>query len=187
MTLIQNILVGVDLRHGDRLASSDLGAESQAAVGEALRLAATWEGTLTFCSVLELSAQSQSLIEHDRENILKTVEDIANQVLVKLVNHANERGIASESILRFGAAGEELSKESATGEYDLAIVGTRSKLRATSMLFGGTAQKLMRFAPCPVWVVKPAELRDVRDVAIATDLSPASLPIPPIIWVPNGI
>jgi nucleotide-binding universal stress UspA family protein len=59
MTRIQNLLVGVDLRHDDRLASSELSEESQAAVDEALRLAATWGGTVTFFSVLELSAQSQ--------------------------------------------------------------------------------------------------------------------------------
>ena len=176
MTRIQNILVGVDLHHADRLAASELSAETQAAVSEALLLAVACEGTVTFCSVLELSAQSQSLIEHDHENILKTVEDIANLVLTRLVNHANHRGIAAESVLRFGPAWQELSKEAATGQYDMAIVGSRSNSGTFSMLFGSTAKKLMRFSPCPVWVVKPAELRDVRDVAIATDLSPRSMP-----------
>ena len=176
MTRIQNILVGVDLHHGDRLASPMLGDESQAAVSEALLLAAKWEGTLTFCSVLEISSQSQSLIEHDRENILKTVEDIASDVLTKLVSHANSLGIAAERIIRFGAAWEELSKESANGQYDLVLIGTRSKNRAQSILFGSTAHKLMRFSPCPVWIVKPTELREIREVAIATDLSPASQP-----------
>ena len=176
MTRIQNILVGVDLHHGDRIASPELGDESQAAVAEALLLAAVWGGTVTFCSVLEISAQSQSLIEHDHENILKTVEDVASNILTNLVNHANSRGIAAERVIRFGSAWEELSKESANGEYDLVIIGSRSRLRAASILFGSTAHKLMRFSPCPVWVVKPAELRDIREVAVATDLSPASLP-----------
>lgn len=176
MTRIQNILVGVDLHHGDRLASPVLGDESQAAVSEALRLAATWEGTLTFCSVLEISAQSQSLIEHDHENILKTVEDVASELLSKLVSHANSLGISAEQVIRFGTAWEELAKESANGHYDLVIIGTHSKSRATSILFGSTALKLMRFSPCPVWVVKPTELREIREVAIATDLSPAIQP-----------
>ena len=176
MSQIQNILVGVDLRHGDRLASRDLGDESQAAVTEALRLAATWNSTVTFCSVLEISAQSQSLIEHDRENIFKTVEDIANEVLSGLTESANSQGIACESVILFGLAWEEIAKESATKQYDLVIIGTRSQTRAKQILFGSTAQKLMRVVACPLWIVKPAELRDVRDVAIATDLSPASLP-----------
>ena len=177
MTRIENILVGVDLHHGDRIASSELGDETQAAVDEALQLAATWGGTVTFCSVLELSAQSQSLIEHDHENILKTVEDFASAVLTKLVNYCNKSGIPAESVIRFGTAWEELSKESAQGSYDLVIIGTRASHRTTALLFGSTAHKLMRYSACPVWVVKPAELREIRDVAVATDLNPANLPV----------
>lgn len=176
MTRIQNILVGVDLHHGDRLASPVLGDESQAAVSESLLLAAAWGGTLTFCSVLEISSQSQTLIEQDHENILKTVEDVASDLLSKLVSHANSLGIAAERVIRFGTAWEELLKESANGQYDLVLIGTRSKNRAQSILFGSTAHKLMDFSPCPVWIVKPTELREIREIAIATDLSPASQP-----------
>lgn len=176
MTRIQKILVGVDLHHGDRLASPDLGEESKAAVSEACQLATTWGATLTFCSVLELSAQSQSLIEHDHDNIFKTVEDFAKEVLAELASQVAKQGIDCQTILRVGAAWDELSKESASGAYDLVIVGTRSRARAARLLFGSTAQKLMRYAACPVWVVKPSELRDVRDIAVATDLSDASLP-----------
>jgi universal stress protein E len=176
MTRIQNILVGVDLHHGDRLASQQLGDESQAAVDESLLLAATWGASLTFCSVLEISAQSQSLIDHDHQNILKTVEDVASEVLTKLVEYANSNGISAEKVVRFGSAWEELSKASATGNYDLLIIGTRSRNRTSTMLFGSTSHKLMKFSPCPVWVVKPNELREIREVAIATDLSPSAQP-----------
>lgn len=175
MTRIQSILVGVNLGHGDRLASSDLSDESRAAVTEALHLASTWGGTVTFFAVLELSAQSQSLIAHDHENLFQTVEDLARDVLTALVARATANAVVANAIVRFGVAWEELSKESSNGDYDLVIVGTRSKARATRFLFGGTTQKLFRYSACPVWAVMPAELRDVRDVAIATDLSPASL------------
>lgn len=174
MTRIQNILVAVDLRHGDRLASSEWSEETQATLAEALHLAGTWDAKIRFVSVLELSPQSQSLIEHDRENVLRTVEDFAKEALTGLVTRASAKGIAADSLLRFGIAWEELSRESATGQYDLVIVGTRSRSGATRLLFGSTAQKLIRLSACPVWVVKPAELREIRDVAIATDLSPAS-------------
>ncbi len=177
MTRIQNILVGVDLHHGDRIASSELSDETQAAVDEALQLAGTWGGTITFCSVLELSAQSQSLIEQDHENILKTVEDIASSILTKLVAYCNKDGIPAESIIRFGSAWEELAKESVQGPYDLVVIGARpTTYRTASLLFGSTAHKLMRYSGCPVWVVKPAELREIRDVAVDSDLSAASLP-----------
>ena len=173
MARIQNILVGVDLAHGDRLASPELGPEAQAAVVEALRLAGAWDGNVTFVSVLEVSPQTQSLIERDLENVQKTVEDVANDVLSKLVSHANSQGIAADHVVRFGTAWEELTKEASEGKYDLVMIGTRSSSRSSATLFGGTTCKMMRYSCCPVWVVKPTELRDIRDVAIATDLSPS--------------
>lgn len=176
MARIEQILVGVDLHFGDRLASDELGPESQAAIAEAFQLAATWDATVTFFSILELSTQSLALIDKDHEQIYQTVEELAKQSLSVLGLRAIAKGIRYKTILRFGVAWEELAKESATGAYDLVVVGTRSKSRATRMLFGGTSQKLLRFSPIPVWVVKPAELREVRDVAFATDLSPATGP-----------
>lgn len=175
MTRIQNILVGVDVHHGDRLASKELGDESRAAIREALNLALKWDAKVTFLCALELSAQSQSLIEHDHENLFQTVEDFAREVMTLLVERFQSDGIVAESIVRFGVAWEELSKETATGQYDLLVIGTRSKARASRFLFGGTAQKLIRLSACPIWIVKPSELRDIHDVAVATDLSPASI------------
>jgi len=147
-------------------------------VNEALQLAATWGSAVTFFSVLEISVQSQSLIEHDYENIFKTVEDIASEVLTGLIDTANRQGIPAESILRFGTAWDEIAKEAVGARlYDLVIVGCRSRTRAKQFLFGTTAQKLMRVVSCPVWIARPANSRDVRDIAIATDLSIACQPV----------
>lgn len=176
MTRIQSILVGVDLAHGDRLAAFELGAESQAAISEALGLAQALGATVTFCTVLELSAQTQTLIQMDYENLVRSVEDIARDALTGLVSRATELRLAAESCLRFGSAWEELSKEAASGDYDLVVIGTHTRAAVTRLLFGSTAQKLLRYAPCPVWVVKPAELREIREIAVASDLSPAVSP-----------
>jgi len=176
MTLIQKILVGVDLHHGDRHANREISQESQAAVAEAIDLAAVSGSSITFCSVLEISAQCQSLLDLDHETICESVKTIAHDLLIMLVNQAVANGLIADCVVRIGVAAEELSKESIEGQYDLLMIGMRSKQRASSILFGSTAIKLMRHSPSPVWVVKPAEIRVIRDVAIATDLSPAALP-----------
>ena len=78
MARIQNILVGVDLAHGDRLASPELGPEAQAAVVEALRLAGAWDGNVTFVSVLEDS-------KSDRTRSGKCAEDRRRRCKRRLV------------------------------------------------------------------------------------------------------
>ena len=181
MTLIQKILVGVDLHHGDRFAAREISEESQAAVAEAIDVAAVSGSAITFCSVLEISARSQSLVgpslvELDHETICQSVKTIAHELLIRLVNQAVANGLIADCVVRIGVAAEELLKASVEGQYDLLMIGMRSKQRASTHLFGNTAIQLMRHSPSPVWVVKPAEIRVIRDVAIATDLSPAALP-----------
>ncbi len=177
MSQYLKILVGVDLHHGDRAVSKEFGPETRAAINQALELAAHSAGVVTFCAVLEISAQTASLIERDHQNLLKTVEDVASEMLNAEVNAANARGIPADKAVRFGSAWEELAKEACENKHDLVVMGTRQRDKATRLLFGSTAQKLIRFAPCPIWIVKPEEYREIREIAIATDLSDASIPV----------
>ena len=100
MTLIQKILVGVDLHHGDRHASREISEESQAAVAEAIYLAAVSGSSITFCSVLEISAQCESLMELDHDTICQSVKTVAHDLLVRLVNQAGANGLVADCVVR---------------------------------------------------------------------------------------
>ncbi len=176
MALYQRILVGVDLHQGDRVAARELGIESRAAIEEAIALCAHSGGSVTFCSALNVSPQTATLIAQDHQNLLKTVEDVAAEMLEAVVVEAKSRGITADKVIRLGTPDEQLAKVAIEGKYDLVIVGTRSRNKATRMLFGSTAQRLIRNAPCAVWIVKPEEMREVREIAVATDLSEAGRP-----------
>lgn len=172
----EKILVGIDLHQGDRVAGGALSPESQAAIDEAVRLALHSGGAVTFCSCLDLSPQTASLIARDHQNLVKTVEDLAAEVLDKIVTDTNGKGVTSDRVVRLGHPGEQLALLAQEGNYDLLVVGTRSRGKVTRALFGSVAQKLIRMAPCAVWVVKPDAIRDIREIAIATDLSDAGSP-----------
>lgn len=176
MSGFEKILVGVDLHQGDRVAARKPSLESTAAIEEAIHLAAHSGASITFCSCLNISAQAASLIEKDHANLLRTVEDIAAEMLDTIVETTRSRGLTADKMVRIGSAHEELSKVADEGKYDLIVVGTRPRSRASRMLFGSTSQKLIRFAPCAVWVVKPETVREVREVAVATDLSETGRP-----------
>ena len=64
------ILVGVDLHQGDRVTSDELGSESKAAIEESLLLAIHSGSTVTFCSALDVSPQTATLIAQDHQNLL---------------------------------------------------------------------------------------------------------------------
>lgn len=177
MSLFKNILVGVDLHHGDRAVSKQIGPETRAAIEQAIELAQSSGGSLTFCSALEISPQTARLIEEDHLNLLKTVEDIAAEMLDAEVEAAIERGVSARRLIRVGQAWEEISKVACEEKCDLILIGTRSRDLASVILFGSNAQKMIRYAPCPVWVVKPQEVREIREIAVATDLSDSCIPV----------
>lgn len=174
MTGFSNILVGVDLHQGDRVVSQVLRAETEAAIRQSIELAGHSGGTVTLATVLEISPQTASLIERDHKNMVKTVEDFANEMLDSQVALATSQGVAANKVVKIGSAWEELSKLAIERNCDLIVVGTRCEETARRILFGSTAQKLIRMAPCPVWVVKPDEYRDIREIAVATDLGDES-------------
>ena len=172
----RKILVGIDLHQGDRVSGDELCPESLTAFTEAIDLAIHSGGSVTFCSALNISAQTASLINQDPQNLLKTVEDFAASALDQIVADATAKGVAADKVVRFGHPGDELAKLAGEGHYDLVIVGTRSRNKATRLLFGSTAQKVMRAAPCAVWVVKPGITSEIREIAVATDLSESCRP-----------
>jgi universal stress protein E len=176
MARYEKILVGVDLHQGDRVASKELGPEARAAIEQALLLAIHSGGSVTFCSALNVSPQTATLIAQDHQNLVKTVEDVAAEMLDGVVAQARERGVTADKVVRLGMPGDELAKLAVEGAYDLLVVGTRSRSKASRLLFGSTAQKLVRTAPCAVWIVKPEEVREIREIAVAVDLSDAGRP-----------
>lgn len=174
MQSLSRILVAVDLHHGDRLADDELSTETAAAVREAIELAGRANAVLTFCSVLEISEQAQELIRDDKENIFATVEDYAQKIVERLAEQTRARGISAAGLVRIGSTWEQLLKQISEGRHDLVIVGTRKRSGMARTIFGSTAQRLLRTAPCPVWIVKPEEMRDLREILVATDLSDVS-------------
>jgi universal stress protein E len=171
---VNRILVGVDLHHGDRIATDDWGPSTQAALDEAVIVAGATGAEVTLCGVLEVSEHAHHLIAHDEKNLLRTVEDVARAALERLTQSLSERGVKAAFVIAYGQAWEELTREAIAGRHDLVLVGTRSRNLATRMLFGSTAQKLIRFCPKPVWIAKPGEVREIREILVATDFSQAA-------------
>jgi len=175
MNRLENILVGLDLHHGDRIASDELEEASQAALTQAVELAKVHGARLTLASILELSEQAHHLIEVDRENLNRTVEDAAQADLNRHADRLRAQGLTVDVLVRFGKAWEELTKQAQSGRHDLVLVGTRKRSSTARMLFGSTSNKLLRNCPVPVWIAKPGEVRELREVLVASDFSESAL------------
>jgi len=163
----QNILVGVDLSHGDRIASPELNPPTLEAVRRAIWLASQQGASLTFFAAIDVSAHTRELLEQ----MSHTVEDDAEEVLAGLVRQATDEGIKAESRLTFGRAWYQLIQQVLRKQHDLVIAGTRNTDGPGRLLFGSTGTKLLRKCPCPVWLTRPDPNWDDLNILVATDLS----------------
>jgi universal stress protein E len=170
----RKILAGVDLSHGDRLVSSELGPSTEEAVRRAIWLAAQISGEITFLATLELSAQADELLRAPRPGGEPTVDDEARAELDALVARAGAEGARAAAKLVHGKAWEELIREAVRGQHDVVIVGTRNRGRVSRTLFGSTATKLLRYCPAPIWVTRPDPDWSDLKVLVATDFSGVS-------------
>lgn len=176
MSLFENILVGVDLSHGDWLASAEGETPSHFACEQAVDLATACasggqNARLYFLAALELDERTKWLLEQepDEEN---TVVTKAETALLHQVQAATKQKVSATSSVVLGRSRVELVREARDGAYDLVMIGTRGHGLLSNVFMGSTALELMRKCTCPVWVVKPHNPGAPQRILVATDFSP---------------
>lgn len=177
MHVIKRLLVGLDLHVGDRLAATEISADTQLLLDQATLAAQRYGATLTLCSVLNLSPQTVDLLASDHGHVKQTVEDIAQQALDRCRSQIAAQGVTVDTLLKVGDPATELLHATESGGFDLIMMGTRHRSRAARILFGSTARHVMHQSKVPVWVVKPEEVREIREILVASDLDPGSLSV----------
>lgn len=169
---IKNILVGVDLSHGDHLISDNLSPETAGAISQATELAKGASAQLTLFAVIDLDPHALNYLEEEDPNALANLAAQAEQVLQKLAQAARAQGVITvNSGHGFGKSWVELIKQVIRGHHDLLMVGTRKLSGLQRLLLGSTGLKLMRNCPCPVWITKPHVMANPPRVLVADDLS----------------
>ena len=76
----------------------------------------------------------------------------------------NEIGnrVKARSMVRTGKAFNEIDQYAKEEDIDLIIIATHGHSGMEHVLFGSTAEKVIRYAPCPVLVVRMAEKEFVK-------------------------
>ncbi len=171
MKRFSNILVGVDLSSGDHFICDQLSPPTEEAIERALWLAKLNSARLLFLYSLDVSAQTERLIQ-ENQGPEPTVVDQAGEVLEALVEKARQEGIAADCQVIIGESWVEIIRHVLRHKHDLVIVGTRHLGSVKSFLVGSTGIKLLRKCPCPVWVTQPQADRRIATILVAHDLTP---------------
>ncbi len=174
MSIFRNILVGVDLTQYDATTLQP-SAVARTVVRQALWLAGKTSARLTFFSALDLAIEALPQMEEtDFRYLTTTAEQSAAKILHGLVEQARGKGIEAVDKMAMGSGWLELVRQALRDRHDLVLIGTRDRTGLERMLFGGTAIKVVRRCPCPVWVAKPDGEPSPLRILVASGLDPVA-------------
>jgi nucleotide-binding universal stress UspA family protein len=164
---------GISTKFKRILITTDFSAASRGAFQTALDLSALFGGKLIILNVFEYAAVAQppdggQLIE--LQGILQEARDGLNELKRK----ATQAGVQCEVAIRGGVAQAAIEEFIKQEHIDLTIMGTSALHGFERLIFGSTAEAVLRKSPTPVMTVGPrADAAGVpqqeRPVVFATD------------------
>lgn len=92
------------------------------------------------------------------QNLAKDMEDGATAKLQEFIANAKVlEGVRYKYTMAKGIADEEIVRVAQESGTDLIVIGTHGRTGFEHVLFGSTAEKVVRKAPCPVLSVRKKE------------------------------
>ena len=93
-------------------------------------------------------------------DISDQLADSAERELPKIAECDECAGLEVEEVIAHGDAASEIVRVAGERGVDLIVISSHGRTGLGRMLFGSTAESVVRHAPCPVLVVKPPQERD---------------------------
>jgi len=157
---------------------TDFSKEANFAQDFAVELAEKIGGEIILLHVLEVPYGSFSVMgevhaDYSFEQLyqVKLVRS-TQQRLKEMVEELNAKGIAARSKLEFGNPFENISTNITDEEVDLLVMGSKGASGLAEVLIGSNAERVIRFAKCPVITVKgETHLDNIKSMAFASDMS----------------
>lgn len=88
-------------------------------------------------------------------DITEQLEESATRELPKFAGREEFAGLEVEDVIVHGEAAAEIVRVAAERKVDLIIISSHGRTGLGRIIFGSTAESVVRHAHCPVLVVKP--------------------------------
>jgi nucleotide-binding universal stress UspA family protein len=156
------------------LVATDFSAASLAAFRTALDTCVKFGASLTVVHVFEYAEMAPP----DTGGLLLEMQGLRERCqedLLELCRQSGSAGVNCETILENGVASTSILNAIESKQIDLAVLGTNALHGFERLVFGSTAETVLRKAPCPVLTVGPRvstcskDLRPDGPVVFATD------------------
>jgi universal stress protein A len=88
-------------------------------------------------------------------DVSEQLEDSAERELPRLIDCDELHGLEVEEVIVHGDAAAEIVRVASESAVDLIVISSHGRTGLGRMIFGSTAEAVVRHAHCPVLVVKP--------------------------------
>lgn len=128
---------------------------TKAAIREAIDLAKVVGGTVTALYVIDQTVFGSVSVDSSVNAIYDMMEKEGHNATSFVRSLGEENGIAVNEIVVSGSPVKTIVETS--GDFDIIVMGTLGRTGFAKFMMGSVAEKVVRFAKCPVMVVKSSE------------------------------
>lgn len=152
------------------LAPTDFSAYSKQALRYAAALAQSFQGKLYVMHVYELALTGAILPAEAYPEVVMTEEQTAEKErLNQIADALRSAGIEVEPVFALGRPYIEIVRAARDLEVDVIVLATRGRQGLSHLIFGSTAERVVRLAACPVLTVKQPEHEFLKDYPLLAE------------------
>lgn len=140
----------------------DFSENSRKAVTYATAFARQFGATVTLLHVVQVNYAYGELGAIDFSSLEREMRTGAQKELAALIDTLRATGLTAEAILREGSPVKIIAEVAREIAADLLIVSTHGYTGLKHVLMGSIAEHVVRYAPCPVLVVRQQEHDFIR-------------------------
>lgn len=133
---------------------------SRAALDYAETLAKTFDATVDLIHVWEVPPYipPEAMVGvpgHDAQTLAQVAHGTAEQEMKGFLEDLRDRGVSiGKPLLESGEPGRTIVDVADDGGYDMIVVGTHGRTGLSHLIMGSIAEKVVRYAHCPVLTVR---------------------------------
>jgi nucleotide-binding universal stress UspA family protein len=132
----------------------DFSESSDRALAQATALAKQTGGSIILLHVVEISYAYADVAVFDQASLERDLLAGAKQRLEQMAASCETDGVPAKQLVRSGRSPRVIADVAASEKADLVVISTHGYTGLKHVLLGSTAENVVRYAPCPVLVLR---------------------------------
>lgn len=141
------------------LAPTDFSDHSCHALGYARTFASRWDAELHLINVIEPAVfpTEAGLTPMGMINLDSELTEAADRAMADMLKREELQGLRTISAITHGRASSAIIEYARDNAIDLIVIATHGRTGLEHLIFGSTAERVVRESPCPVLTVRPPQ------------------------------